>query len=163
MAQTNEQAREIEYCIIASEYAGKTNLFSITEKQLYLKKSSANNERKTNTTYKCKVKNCNAQVVVENNRCQRKINGYKHNHPEIDDEKIEDMKTMEKFRQKISSLPKGRINWKTILSEYPDTEAKKYKQYIRSLQRLRNKKSIDASFTSKTNTISKYKITKNNE
>lgn len=123
-------------------------------------------KKKTNITYKRRVKNCNGQVIVENNRCQRKINGYRHNHPEIDDKKIDEIQRMDKLRKKISSLPKGRINWKAVLaefnSEYPDSGANNDKQYIRSLQRLRNRthKSTDKPSTIKNKKVSTFKNNK---
>lgn len=130
------KTKEVSYEIISSEYANKFNLFVADEFQLYLKKRQSENK----IIYKCRVQKCNAQVVLENHRCYRKINGYKHNHPEVSAEKIAELKTLDALRKKVIEMPCGRANWKNILEEFelqhPNIKDIG-KSFIRSLQRLR--------------------------
>lgn len=74
---------------VPSEYIGKKDLIFVeSEMQLFQFKRIIEEGQ----VYYCSAKNCNAQILLRNSECLKHCLSSRHNHPEVDPEKIKKWK-----------------------------------------------------------------------
>lgn len=90
---------------IPSEYIGKKDLIYVkSEKQLFQFKRSI----EEGLVYYCSAKKCSAQILLRNGECLKHCLSSKHNHPEVDSEKIKRMKIIAELKREVQS---SSFNW----------------------------------------------------
>lgn len=101
-----EQYRNLgKFRKVPSEYIGKMDLIYVeSESQLYRFKRSI----KDGLVFYCSVQKCNAQLLLRNEECLKHCLSSRHNHPEVDPQKIKNLEIIGELKNEVQS---STFNW----------------------------------------------------